>query len=249
MSGVIAPLSESHRLHKLRKAAWGGGKARVPTGPIWAHIDRLVAEGWPLVRIAEAADVDVQLIHQRHATMHKAKAARIFMVDRARMYAMASDNDHVPAVGARRRIQALHAIGWSCLDIIPTGSVASRAAQPHRKVVSAATWRQVAEAYDRLSMTHGNGRQAARRARKNGWPPPLCWDDDDIDDPKAEPARARTRGDDRRGPRAEMLEQVAELTQRGMSAAAIAIEFGVNKRTIQRCRSELADTNDLGATG
>lgn len=235
------PLSESHRRQKLRRAAWGGGKARVPTRTAWAHIDRLCAEGWTMARVAKAAGLDVQLVHQRCATMHKAKVARILMVNRAVLYATAEDDDYVPAIGARRRIQALHAIGWKGTDIMARSSTASRAAKPDRLFVTAHTWRTIRDAYDRLSMNPGTSTQTLNRARRAGWPPPLCWDDDDIDDPRAEPTGRRRPKDDRTGPHAELLEQVQELTARGLSANSIAVLLDVSQRTIQRCRGELAD--------
>ena len=98
----------------------------------------------------------------------------------------------VPAVGSRRRIQALHAIGYPRRHIQgEIGMSDSWGALWHvmeasTTHVTRATEKKIRDVYDRLCMTPGPSSSARIRAQSRGWPPPLAWDDD-IDDPAAEP--------------------------------------------------------------
>lgn len=104
----------------------------------------------------------------------------------------------VDPTGTRRRIQALQALGWTTAHIAEAGGFVSEAAV--QKVVTDSTsWvfrttvNRAARAYASLSMRPGPSRIGAARAARAGWPPPLAWDDDTIDDPTAEPYRPRPR--------------------------------------------------------
>lgn len=233
------------RLWILRR----GQKVRIDAAPVWRHVDKLRAEGWNYARIADVAGVSKEMLHQRLATIHKRRAWAILRVDRAAMFDVAPDDSQVPAIGAQRRVQALMALGWPAKDILPATCMAGQVIRPGRQTVSAQTWRAVRDSYDRLSMSRGTGKVALNRARREGWPPPLCWDDDDIDDPNAEAAAPRTRNDDRHGPHAELVEQVAAMTERGITVAAMAVRLGVSQRTILRCRAEIAGQTDFEETG
>lgn len=233
------------RLRLLRR----GQKVRIDAAPVWRHVDKLQAEGWNYARIAAAAGVTGELLHQRLATIHKRRARTILGVDRAAMFAAAPDDSQVPAIGAQRRIQALMALGWPARDILPATCMAGQVIRPGRRTVSALTWRAVSDSYDRLSMSRGTGKLALNRARREGWPPPLCWDDDDIDDPNAQPFGGRKPRDDRTGSHADRIESVQKMTGAGHSAAKIAAELGVSQRTVVRIRAEIADFDAWEATG
>lgn len=93
----------------------------------------------------------------------------------------------VPAVGSQRRIRALMALGW------PGNIIAERAgikrgqsgisALLQARTVRVATAARIARAYDDLSMRLGPSPVTRARAQRNGWLPPLAWDDGRIDDP------------------------------------------------------------------
>lgn len=97
----------------------------------------------------------------------------------------------VPAFGAQRRIRALAAIGWPFAEI----SVQLGRKRAHEGIatllrqdwVQRKTAERVDEVYRRLCMTPGPNPTVAKRARLNGWAPPLAWDD--IDDPDETPSR------------------------------------------------------------
>lgn len=93
------------------------------------------------------------------------------------------------ATGARRRLQALAAIGWSQMEIarrydghfVSLASIA-RGAQSQ---VGPRLHRLITTAYDDLAMTPGPHNRTRLDAARKGWAPPLAWDD--IDDPNEIP--------------------------------------------------------------
>jgi hypothetical protein len=109
-----------------------------------------------------------------------------------------TDTSHVNPLGARRRLQALHALGytWRALAVETGYSLTGLKAVIYSQfpVMEAANDQAIRDTYDRLSMilpTSDNqhvrsGIGAARNnARRRGWLPPLAWDD--IDDPTEHP--------------------------------------------------------------
>jgi len=91
-------------------------------------------------------------------------------------------------------------------------------------------------------------------ALRNGWASPICWDDDSIDDPDAEPYRDRyvhaadvglddiaiaeaMRGRPVRLTPAERAEAVQRMTARGYSAQVIAERLNVTQRCVVRRRT------------
>lgn len=104
----------------------------------------------------------------------------------------------VDATGTRRRVQALSALGWSQSYLGERFGVGVSAVQQWTvsSLVQAKTATSVRRLYDELSMTPGPSARARGWAAKRGWPPPLAWDDDTIDDPAARPYRPRTKSTD-----------------------------------------------------
>jgi hypothetical protein len=97
----------------------------------------------------------------------------------------------IDATGTVRRIQALRRLGYPLSHIAPLLGVTKQRVNQigtqartrvHRDMAV-----RVAGVYDRLSMTLGPDDRARRHAEAQGWPPPLAWDDDEIDDPRARP--------------------------------------------------------------
>lgn len=108
-------------------------------------------------------------------------------------------NLHQPPLthtGTVRRIQALHAIGYSYYTI---SAEAGTSPELSREIIDGeasqhATRQRFADAYNRLHMTippHNRWTSRARNdAAKHGWPPPMAWDPETIDDPHTQPAGA-----------------------------------------------------------
>lgn len=98
-----------------------------------------------------------------------------------------------PAIGVKRRIQALMAMGFTSEHLarelgVPDNLV--RYWYRKAKTVYIGTYENVAALFDRLEFTEGPSPLAKARARKKGWAPPLAWDDN-IDVSTAEPQGVR----------------------------------------------------------
>lgn len=105
------------------------------------------------------------------------------------------DTSHVNSLGTMRRLQALHALGytWRSLSIETGYSLTGLKSVVYGKwtVIEARNAESVRLAYERLSMRlptsddpHGKSAIGAARnsARARGWMPPLAWDDIDRDE-------------------------------------------------------------------
>ena len=91
----------------------------------------------------------------------------------------------LPSRGAIRRIRALYAIGWTSVHIAEAGGFPSNKCvarlQPHRSM-SRQTIMRVRRAYKALSGMPGPSTMNRERALREGWAPPLAWDDIDRDE-------------------------------------------------------------------
>lgn len=146
-----------------------------------------------------------------------------------------------------RRVHALVALGWSQHELARRMGLGDRwtsTATLAYDNVHASTDRRVRTVYDELCMTlppTGTSRERAsvtrskKRAQREGWPPPLAWDD--IDDPAEEPALVDERGNYKR---AELLNEFTRLTAAGELPETAARRLGVNLRTIERQRASAA---------
>jgi len=114
---------------------------------------------------------------------------------------MPGGTSHVAILGASRRLRALHALGYTWVRLAEeTGySITGLKSVIYQEwdVIEAHHDRAVQDAYDRLSMVLPVGvtphektaiGAARTRARRNGWPPPLAWDN--PDDPHEKHDRA-----------------------------------------------------------
>lgn len=96
----------------------------------------------------------------------------------------------IDPTGTIRRIHALMAIGWTTTQLgqrIGYGSTALNQITRCREWVMRETADKVRTLYDELSMTPGPSAETRKRAARKGWVPPLAWDDESIDDPRAKP--------------------------------------------------------------
>jgi hypothetical protein len=107
------------------------------------------------------------------------------------------------STGTRRRVQALACLGYSYAaqaDLVETvtGRRVTNDAVSHwmtNPMVTHAVAEDVARVYEKYAMVPRDlDNTVARRSRKKGWAPPLAWDDDTIDDPKAKPDFGNVQG-------------------------------------------------------
>lgn len=136
------------------------------------------------------------------------------------------------SVGAERRLRALVAIGWSQRHLAEATGVdqsrISRLLENPRRWVNHQTHLIVCEVYDRLSMTVGPSEAARRRAAELGWPPPLAWDDEDLDDISAAPDVGQDNG------RLPFAERFAELRELGYTDLEICGRMEIQPESLLR---------------
>jgi hypothetical protein len=165
----------------------------------------------------------------------------------------------VSSVGVVRRRQALAAIGYGLKELAPHFGTSWRGVgnYQNRPRVHRATFDRWVEVYDLLSMTPGPNARVKAHAERCGWVPPLAWDDDELDEPDARPARMprvwRIRADDKRiaaalaGDEAaraalrspDRREIVLRLHAEGLTDPAIAARSGIKQNTIRAIRTQL----------
>ncbi|WP_157874557.1 hypothetical protein [Streptomyces sp. AcH 505] len=98
---------------------------------------------------------------------------------------------NVSSLGAVRRLRALYALGHYQHEIAAVSGLSrdfiSGLAVGHWSTLALDRDRAIRQAYDALAMRVGASWKTRRLAESHGWAPPLAWDDDTIDDPKALP--------------------------------------------------------------
>lgn len=256
---------------RRRLAAYGRTpNGWIDAGPVRTHVERLQAAGLGRREIAERAGLDAGIVHYL-IRGRRGKPPSVRVAPRTAQLLLAvpvpavatelADGALVDGVGCRRRLQALVAIGWT------QTALAQRMGWAKENLarivhgygggkVTVRTHRLVAGLYDRLSMSPPRPSVASTRARSyatgRGWPGPLAWDDDMIDDPTARPIRdsrepiafdeiaveRALHGDPVKLRPVERAEVVHRLTAAGLSAAEIAPRVGIDKRSVQRIRDE-----------
>lgn len=163
----------------------------------------------------------------------------------------------VPAEGVQRRLAALIATGWTRVQLAgllgcSTENVNLLVKKAPGDTVRVVTLERVREVYDRAwqgppptenRFVAAAQIRARREARRNGWVPPLGWDDDEIDDPAATPYRIR-KGDlhstvaSREAVwRLELGESPSEIA-RDLGVTVEAITRGVARRNARNARRE-----------
>lgn len=173
----------------------GNDRSLVPTEKVRKHIAHLEAEGLSRRGIAETAGVSASVVTNvmqgGREGLQRKTAGAILAVTREAVLERSRPRGFVPNVGARRRIRALLAIGWTH-DLI-----SEHANLPAKKTalvlnqagdwIARSTHDAIVRAYDALSMTPGPSTLNRKRAERVGYAPPLAWDEESIDDPAAAP--------------------------------------------------------------
>ncbi|NCT90234.1 hypothetical protein GXB85_04600 [Cellulomonas sp. APG4] len=240
--------------------AQGVDRSYVDVTVVRAHLHRLLAAGMTRRGIAIAAGVSPttvgRVLDGHYAACQRAAATRLLAVTPERLLTRPDPDGFVPAVGARRRIAALLALGWRHADIeqhMPTRHRSSVVLNQAGQWITRQTHDAVTTAYDALSMRPGPSAATRARAARRGYAPPLAWDDDTIDDPAARPALehpddgdidqvaveraiAGDLGPDRPLTPAERALAVATLARRGHTDTDIAARLHITDRTVLRDR-------------
>lgn len=245
-------VDSAYRRRRDRMISAGTWKHRVPADTVFAHVGELRAQGMSLAAIARAANIAPRTLW---SAMHTPRHWLQGSTGHAILGVTAQPSPpagFVYSIGATRRIRALVAIGYSLSDI---ARALNKWVQPvldlawaKRPTVAEDTHQLVADLYERLSDTPGTSVRARNTAQKNGWVPPVAWDDN-IDDPNAEPYEVGPHPD-------AVIDDVAidcALTgaqvslspleehravhvghERGMSVTRLTIRLGISKDKVRR---------------
>ena len=185
-----------------------------------ARIEQLHRDGMSWMAIAKAANLTEQGVYylrDKATVTQSATARRIFAVD------VSSRTARLDPIGTQRRIQALMRLGWPQTEISRLAGCAQRRVSEilQSKTITGRTIYAIRVAYDQLSMKPGPSNRVRIYAERRGWPPPLAWDDDTIDDPNAKPIVARRP--------ATFTERYTELIKLGeRNEERIAQRLGMN---------------------
>jgi transcriptional regulator with XRE-family HTH domain len=158
--------------------------------------------------------------------------------------------------GTQRRLRALMSRGWSPETIErATGMPAPQSARAleDRRGISAEAAARVAAAYDRLwdqpppQVTDHDrmlAAAAAKRARSGRRPPPLAWDDGQLDRDDAAPAPGWKRPNGKQLRAAVLAEDAAFVRQNGGYRHAtneqVAMRLGVSRARLEKALSRAA---------
>lgn len=203
----------------------------VDTAPVAAHITTLRAAGVGYVRIAALTGLHcdtVSLIARRRKLRTTADVARKILAVSVPAATEASQC-LVPAVGTQRRLRALTAIGYTNVFIAGRlGMNETNVSRIHRHDrVCAWLAARADELFRELQLIPGPSVRARNTARKNGWPPPLAWDEDQIDNPDATPA---TNANDA----APFIEKYRDFRSLGCTDREIAELLRIKPKSLSR---------------
>jgi transcriptional regulator with XRE-family HTH domain len=182
--------------NRARQLAYGRWQSYRDAEPCRRHVKALMESGLSLGRVAVLAGLGVSTVQKvMHGTRRSgfvpsekvlARTAAAILSVRLDLDAIA-DTALINVAGTRRRVQALAAIGYSLKE---QAEAVGRLPANYRLIltkgsVTAGTARTVRDLYDTWSMTPAPDTWTTQRTRRwaerQGWLPPMAWDDDLLD--------------------------------------------------------------------
>lgn len=173
---------------------------KVDAGPVREHVQALKDAGVGDRRIVELSGVSrsaLQVIRRGRPGRNQAPRATVLSRTADRILSIPLDVDNrgygvrIDSTGSLRRLRALHAIGWTQTEIARrigwTLQNLNRYFISEPDMINRGTAVAIAELFNDLQLIPGPSERARRHAKKQGWLPPLAWDEDDIDNPAAKP--------------------------------------------------------------
>lgn len=183
--------SNEYNRRRNRAKAYGTWEPYVDAQPARDHVLWLRSQGMGPKRIAEVSGVPhgslAKLIYG-DAQRNLAPSKRIRPSTEARILATQPDlaaGHHVDPLGARRRLRALVALGYTQTHLAQLLGLEKtyfwKILHDETRGISRGTDDTARRIYDELHMRPGPSLRARRMAASKSWPPPLAYDD--IDNP------------------------------------------------------------------
>ncbi|MFF4026891.1 hypothetical protein ACFYY5_28985 [Nocardia elegans] len=186
---TYTPESRRRKLYKVRTGR--GQASMVDTSIVIANIEPLRQMGFSCHAIGAAAGLPGQtVVDILNGVREKTRvdvASRLARVTHVPV--PAQTGTLVPAIGARRRVCALNAIGWGRPEIGERLNVRGDQITGwiNRPRIQYMTWAAIADVYNELSGTPGPSARSITWARNRGWVSPIAWEGRDIDHPDSVP--------------------------------------------------------------
>lgn len=201
--------SASVNARRDRMSRQGTWERLVDAGPVIAHIAHLRESGGLLLReISDRSNVPLQTV-KHLARGSSATGPRRMLPEAARAILAVQPAEgtgipagHVSAVGPRRMVRALVAIGHTVAaqsrhsgvairelydTVADYRPVAKGVPSRGRHYIGAELAERIRRLYDDLCLVDGGSVRAKMQARRRRWAPPLAWDEHAIDDPVGRP--------------------------------------------------------------
>jgi hypothetical protein len=188
-----------------------GQPLRIPAEPVINHVRYLKSMGMSNTQIARAAGVSTSSISDFNLGRRKtgvpvkyaeAGNAKKILAVKFTPPPTSKSGAQMDATGTRRRLQALTAKGfplyilgeYSGKQFVQLNEI-QLGTRRNRTHVAYAVRQEIAALYEKLAdvdpwdlgLTARSIHRAQTAARSHDWAPPMCWDEDTIDDPNAIP--------------------------------------------------------------
>ena len=187
---------QTYRNKQLAYGRWT--TIAVDAAPVRAHIAALKSAGVGDRRIVELSGVSrsaLQMLRRGRPGRNQPPRATVWRSTANKILAIPLDADHrgygvrIDSTGSLRRLRALQAIGWTQTEIAHrigwTLQNLNRYFISNPEMINRGTAVTIAKVFNELQLIPGPSERSRRHAKAKGWPPPLAWDEDTIDDPAA----------------------------------------------------------------
>lgn len=228
------------RRSRIRKAA-EAGLLRTPTvEDAWSAVATMLDRGMSYRQISTAAGINHASFTSRAGEWKRGNPRRLQPLTRlALVTAEAATRQTRPAMvaaaGSTRRLRALAWMGWPIPVIADRTGIHKQTLQMLRSGeyanVSSRIADLLANLYAEISDVDGGDYRARARARNAGFPPPIAWDDDTIDDPDAQPGTDLVR---LRSAAAGRILRYIDAHRIGLSLDEIATADGISPDAVLR---------------
>lgn len=225
-----------YALRRKRDIAYGRWESgHIDATPAQRRVEELRAAGLGRRRIAELSGLPTRTvfeIYRRQRTFIRKETAEAILAIKppASPLELAADGAFISGVGSTRRLRALIADGYTSRQIAAAIGCYPRSLSGlivgSQHIVTARKARAIADAFNHLQLIPGTSSRSRLRAQRNGWAPPLAWDEDAIDDPKATPAAATGQS--------SFVDRYRDARATGRNPDQIAQLLGIKPKSLER---------------